>query len=167
VLAKGAADGSGCWVPAVLFANCVGLEADHSAALWDRSANLYYQIVDPRIQLVSTPSAIWHELCPRCRQGPLFRGPIYREWLAMFERCPVCGLKLEREQGYFLGAMYVSYGLSILPVLLLVLVIWRITGWPYDVSIGVAFVAYLPFVPVVTRFARVLWMYIDQAIDPR
>jgi len=85
----------------------------------------------------------------------------------MFEHCPVCGLKYEREQGYFLGAMYVSYGLSILPVLLLVLLIWKITGWPYDVSIGVAFVAYLPAVPFVTRFARVVWIYIDQAIDPR
>jgi uncharacterized protein (DUF983 family) len=124
-------------------------------------------MVDTRAQTVSTASAIRHELCPRCRQGPLFRKPVYRGWLAMFECCPVCGLKFEREQGYFLGAMYVSYGLSILPVLLLVLLIWKLTGWPYDISIGVAFVVYLPFVPVVTRFARVVWMYIDQAIEPR
>lgn len=39
----------------------------------------------------------------------------------MFDNCPVCGLKFEREQGYFLGAMYVSYLVSIPPVLLLVL----------------------------------------------
>jgi|HubBroStandDraft_6_1064221.scaffolds.fasta_scaffold627267_1 uncharacterized protein (DUF983 family) len=137
------------------------------STLCDRSANRYYQSVDTRIQTVSTANAIRHELCPRCRQGPLFRSPIYKGWLAMFERCPVCGLKYEREQGYFLGAMYVSYGLSILPVLLLVLLVWKITHWPYDVSIGAAFVVYLPFVPFVTRFARVVWMYIDQAIDPR
>jgi hypothetical protein len=42
-----------------------------------------------------------------------------------------------------------------------------VSGWPYDVSIAAAFVAYLPFVPVVARLARVLWMYIDQRFDPR
>jgi hypothetical protein len=87
--------------------------------------------------------------------------------LATLDNCPVCGLKYEREQGYFLGAMYVSYGFSIPPVLLLILLIRMISGWPYDVSIGVAFVAYLPFVPVVARFARVVWMYVDQHFDPR
>ena len=88
-------------------------------------------------QPVSAAQGIWRELCPRCRQGPIFRGPI------------------------------VSYGLSIPPVLLLILLIWRFTGWDYDVSIVAAFVAYLPFVPAVARFARVVWMYIDQAFDPR
>ena len=85
----------------------------------------------------------------------------------MLDNCPVCELKFEREQGYFLGAMYVSYGLSIPPVLLLILLIWKFSGWPYDVSIGAAFVAYLPCVPVVARFARVVWMYVDQSFDPR
>jgi hypothetical protein len=85
----------------------------------------------------------------------------------MFDRCPVCALKFEREQGYFLGAMYVSYLLSIPPVVLLVLLIWKLTGRLSDVSIGAAFVAYLPLVPIVARFARVVWMYVDQAFDPR
>jgi hypothetical protein len=85
----------------------------------------------------------------------------------MWERCAVCGLQFEREPGYFLGAMYVSYALSIPPVLLLVLLIWKLSGWPFDWSLAAAFVAYLPCVPPVTRFARVVWMYIDQAFDPR
>ena len=85
----------------------------------------------------------------------------------MLESCPVCGLKFEREQGYFLGAMYVSYLVSIPPVGLLVMLIWKLTGRLTDVSIAAAFLAYLPFVPVVARFARIVWMYIDQAFDPR
>jgi len=85
----------------------------------------------------------------------------------MRDSCPVCGLRFEREQGYFLGAMYVSYGISIPPVLLLVVLIWRVTGWPYDISVAAAFVAYLPAVPLVARAARVIWLYIDQALDPR
>lgn len=76
-------------------------------------------------------------------------------------------MKFEREQGYFLGAMYVSYVLSIPAVLLLVLLIWKLSAWPFDGCVGAAFVAYLPCVPLVTRYARVVWMYIDQALDPR
>jgi hypothetical protein len=29
-------------------------------------------------------------------------------FLRMHERCPACGLKFEREDGYFLGAMYIG-----------------------------------------------------------
>ena len=40
----------------------------------------------------------WH--CPACGGGPLFSG-----WFEMRPSCPRCGLRLEREEGYFLGAM--------------------------------------------------------------
>jgi uncharacterized protein (DUF983 family) len=106
------------------------------------------------------------QLCPRCRQGPIFRAPLWRAFLAMHERCPACGLKYEREPGYFLGAMYFSYALSIPPVLAIMLLFWRLTSWPFDLVILAAFVAYLPFVPAVTRWARVLWMYVDRHFDP-
>ena len=85
----------------------------------------------------------------------------------MWDNCPACGLKFEREQGYFLGAMYVSYLVSIPPVAALVLLFWKVSGWQFDLSIGAAFVAYLPCVPLVARFARVGWMYVDQSFDPR
>ncbi|MGA2737389.1 MAG: DUF983 domain-containing protein [Bryobacteraceae bacterium] len=120
-----------------------------------------------RSQTVSATEGIRRQLCPRCRAGAIFRGPVYRGPLAMRDDCPVCGLKFEREQGYFLGAMYVSYGLSIPPVLLLILLIRTLSGWPIDWSIGAAFLVYLPFAPVVARVARVVWMYVDQSFDPR
>jgi len=84
----------------------------------------------------------------------------------MYDVCPVCGLKFNREQGYFLGAMYVSYGLSIPPVLALLLILWRLAGWSFNAAIIGAFVAYLPFVPLVVRLSRVIWIWIDRAVDP-
>jgi uncharacterized protein (DUF983 family) len=110
--------------------------------------------------------AIAHETCPRCRKGPIFRASLLRGYLVMHEQCLVCGLKFEREPGYFLGAMYFSYMLSIPPVLVLLLLFRRFTSWRFDVVVVAAFVAYLPFVPVVTRFARVVWMYLDRHFDP-
>jgi len=116
--------------------------------------------------VTTTFQAIRRQRCPKCREGPIFRAPLWRGFLAMHERCPVCGLKFEREPGYFLGALYFSYLLSILPGLAIVLAIWRVTGWPFDVVMGCAFVAYLPLVPAVTRWARVLWIYVDRHFDP-
>ena len=86
--------------------------------------------------------AILRELCPRCHKGKIFRGPLWRTYLAMYERCPECALKYEREQGYFLGAMYFSYLLSIAPVLVLVLLLWWLTGWRFDLVLGAAFVVF-------------------------
>ncbi|GIX48111.1 MAG: hypothetical protein KatS3mg131_2322 [Candidatus Tectimicrobiota bacterium] len=47
--------------------------------------------------------------CPRCGERTLFRG-----WFAMHERCSACGLRFAREPGYFLGAMYINYGVAVL-----------------------------------------------------
>ena len=84
----------------------------------------------------------------------------------MYEHCPVCNLKYEREPGYFLGAMYFSYVLSIPPALAIVLLMWRFTHWPFNTVMVCSFVAWLPFVPAVTRWARVVWMYVDRHFDP-
>jgi uncharacterized protein (DUF983 family) len=110
---------------------------------------------------MSALQGILHHVCPRCRQGRIFRG-----WLAMHDTCPVCGLKFNREQGYYIGAMYVSYALSIPPVLALVLIFWRLAGWSFTAAVIGAFVAYLPFVPFAVRFSRVIWIYVDRAVDP-
>ncbi len=84
----------------------------------------------------------------------------------MYDRCPVCSLKFEREPGYFLGAMYVSYGLTLAPMLLLVLAFWLGAKWTYSSALLAAALVYLPFVPSVVRISRVVWIYIDQRLDP-
>ena len=65
---------------------------------------------------LSTVKGIVRQRCPRCRTGDIFRCSIFRGFLKMHERCPVCDLKFEREPGYFLGAMYVSYSLGLVIV---------------------------------------------------
>jgi hypothetical protein len=84
----------------------------------------------------------------------------------MYERCPTCNLKFEREEGYFLGAMYISYGLSLLLIVLLSLLLWSMTDWPMIKDVAWALIAFLPLAPATTLFARVLWIHLDQMIDP-
>jgi hypothetical protein len=84
----------------------------------------------------------------------------------MWERCPNCGLKFEREPGYFLGAMYISYGLSLVAIAGLGLTLWSFTHWSLLRVTLWATVLFLPLAPTITLFSRVLWIYLDQTIDP-
>ena len=51
--------------------------------------------------------------CPNCGQGRIFRS-LFR----MRERCDTCGLSYYPESGYYTGAMYLDYALSVLVFLL-------------------------------------------------
>jgi len=84
----------------------------------------------------------------------------------MHERCPVCALKFEREPGYFLGAMYISYGVALLTIVVLALALWLGMRWSLQKSTLWAILLFLPLAPPITLLSRVLWIYLDQAIDP-
>jgi len=114
----------------------------------------------------STLRAILRQLCPRCRQGTIFDYSIFRGFPKMSPRCSVCGLKFQREEGYFLGAMYISFGLALVIIALIALLLWVMTGWWITKAVVWAVVIFLPLAPGISLFARVLWIYLDQAFDP-
>jgi len=84
----------------------------------------------------------------------------------MHERCVACGLKFEREPGYFLGAMYISYIVGLGIVAVFAVVVWTITAWGFTKDVIVAVALFLPLAPAITLFSRVLWIYLDQTVDP-
>lgn len=100
--------------------------------------------------------------CPHC-----CRGKIYERGMTMHQRCPVCNLLFEREPGYFFGAMYISYGMA--SVLLMIALGIGHLIFP-DIDLGwmvlICAVLFIPFVPMVTRYARVIWMYFDRWASP-
>jgi uncharacterized protein (DUF983 family) len=106
--------------------------------------------------------AIVRQRCPRCHRGRIFRGVV-----TMNDPCPECGLIFEREEGYFLGAMYVSYGMSVILIggaYLLARTLRPGAGTVMDMVLTLAL--YLPFVPFVFRMSRVLWIYFDRTVCP-
>lgn len=106
--------------------------------------------------------SILHLRCPRCR-----RGLVYRSLLGMNNLCPVCGLKFERESGYFIGSMYISYGFAAILVTLFSFILSRLyPEMEFHWIVLLAGVALLPFVPMIIRYSRVLWMHFDRAFDP-
>jgi len=84
----------------------------------------------------------------------------------MSERCPVCGFKFEREQGYFLGAMYISYGLALITITVGSVLLWLVGGLSMEKAVIWAVVLFLPLAPPVTYFARVVWLHLDWKLDP-
>ena len=106
--------------------------------------------------------AVLLQRCPKCLEGRVYRG-----LMTTRATCPVCGHVFEREPGYFVGAMYVSYALAI-PLYLLFIVILRplLRGAP-DIEV---LAAGLPLVclcaPLLFRYSRVIWMHFDWHFDP-
>jgi uncharacterized protein (DUF983 family) len=96
----------------------------------------------------------------------MFRKSIFTGFPRMWERCPNCGLKFEREEGYFLGAMYISYVLGLITIVVFALLLWAATSWSLQKITLLAILLFLPFAPTLTLFSRVLWIYLDWVIDP-
>ena len=59
--------------------------------------------------------------CPNCGGKTLFRDDKLFE---LNRQCPQCGLKLEREEGFFLGAMALNYGVTCFLFLLPMVLLW-------------------------------------------
>ena len=99
--------------------------------------------------------------CPVCLQGPLFHS-----LMGMHRNCPVCGVAYEREHGYFLNSMFIAYALGFLVIVpSAVLLALR------DVSVGlfsaVIIVETIVVWPLIFRYARSIWVHVDQILDPR
>lgn len=59
--------------------------------------------------------------CPNCGARKLFKdGTLFK----LNSECPDCGLKIERDEGFFLGSMTLNYAVTILCFLLPVLLLY-------------------------------------------
>jgi uncharacterized protein (DUF983 family) len=99
--------------------------------------------------------------CPRCGEGTLFTG-----WMTMPARCAFCGLRFERAQGYFVGAIYVNYGVTVLIAMSGYLVLWNTT----EISTAGQLALWVPFVVLFPlwffRYSRSLWLAVEYLFNP-
>ena len=98
--------------------------------------------------------------CPRCE-----RGAVWRSFLSMNERCPVCGLRYEREPGYFTGAMVVSYVIAV-PTFGLIVIGLLVAGLDTGPALLIGAALYLVLAPFIFRYSRVVWLHFDWLLDP-
>lgn len=101
--------------------------------------------------------------CPQCREGKMFEHASYdlKRFGRMYEKCPQCDYRFEREPGFFYGAMYVSYALSVGIFLTSVVLLYVLAQDPtletYIITIGMVS---LLLYPLTFRYSRALFVHL-------
>ena len=100
--------------------------------------------------------------CPVCGRGRLFRG-----WFRMHERCEFCGFQFERSPGYWLGSIFVNYGLTAILVTAAYLVLFFTDAMEPTAALWILLAFSVVFPMLFFRWARSLWLAIDLILDPQ
>lgn len=102
--------------------------------------------------------------CPRCGGGHLFRG-----WFRMLDRCPSCGYRFEREEGFFFGAYIVNLVVTeavLFAVCLAYIGVHGAQGNDLVVALVVACVCALVVPVLFYPYSRTLWSAVDLISTP-
>ncbi len=110
----------------------------------------------------------WKYMCPRCRSGPMFTRPFdIGNPLSMYATCSHCNQSFEPEPGYYYGAMFISYGISVfmlLPLALLLVFYFKVS---VNAAMGIIILlGVLSFIRLL-RFSRALWIHIMVKYNPK
>lgn len=111
----------------------------------------------------SSLRAILEAKCPKCREGDMFEFPLVhlRKFSHMHTYCPICELRFEVEPGFFIGAMYVSYAMSLgifFVVSFLIYTLFNNPDFHYYV-IGIPLMV-LILLPIMYRYSRVIFLHL-------
>jgi uncharacterized protein (DUF983 family) len=99
--------------------------------------------------------------CPHCHQGKVFESNnpySFKNGLKMNTTCSECGLKYEREPGFFYGALYVSYAFSsgIFITLYLLDAIW--IHMDTILLLSLVIIGIIGLYPFSFRWGKALWL---------
>jgi uncharacterized protein (DUF983 family) len=101
--------------------------------------------------------------CPLCGAGHLFTG-----WVRMVDRCPGCGMRFEREEGFFLGVWFLNVTVTqaLLMAYVALALVWTMPDPPMAALLaGAAAIAVL--VPIALYPAcRTLWTAVHLGMQP-
>ncbi|MFM1932355.1 MAG: hypothetical protein RL226_1658 [Bacteroidota bacterium] len=108
--------------------------------------------------------------CPKCHTGRLFVDPNpyqFSQMTTMHDKCSCCGEDYKREPGFYFGAAYVSYALTVAlwVAVLVALITFDALGWiefaffenpAMFLTTGV--VTLILLLPVLFRLSRSIWI---------
>ena len=99
--------------------------------------------------------------CPKCHEDDMYmsKNPYnLTTTMKMHENCRNCGLKYKIEPNFFFGAMYISYGLSVLEGLAVFLIAHFVFKAGFlNTFIALLIVLFLSM-PVITRYSRNIYI---------
>ena len=115
-------------------------------------------------------SWILRNKCPRCGKGDLFcHANAYnpRETANMHGTCPSCGEDFEREPGFYFGAAYVSYALTVALWIALLVALKSFDAWGWmefgmfthpGTFLGLGIGLLVVLLPLIYRLSRSIWI---------
>ena len=98
--------------------------------------------------------------CPRCAGAPLFR-----TWTSMADACALCGLRFERAQGYFVGAIYINYAVTAAIAIGGFFVLWSQTALSTAAQLALLVPVVILFPLWFFRYSRSLWLALEWLIN--
>lgn len=99
--------------------------------------------------------------CPKCREGDLFINNTlsFQKPFDMPKQCPNCKLNYMPEPGFYFGAMFISYGVSIVFSLSLCLSLVFYFEWSVNAAMALLiFISVLSYIWVF-KISRSLWIH--------
>jgi len=106
--------------------------------------------------------------CPHCRVGDLFvvKSPYNLNRIAeMPQHCTACGQSFFPETGFYFGAMYASYMLSVAFSVAVTVAYWVLFGFNMWGVIIADVVMLIIFFPYLYRYARAFWLGVTVYFD--
>jgi uncharacterized protein (DUF983 family) len=109
--------------------------------------------------------------CPRCGEGELYdRNNLFsfKGFFKMKAHCSSCGMKYEKEAGFFYGAMYISYMLNIALFVSATVGYYLFFEEKYDWRYYIMVYLVITFLLVrwIYRMSRSIWLMIMVGFDP-
>lgn len=99
--------------------------------------------------------------CPKCHEDQMYVNTnpyVISETMKMHDHCRNCGFKYKIEPNFFFGAMYVSYGLSVMVGVLIFLISHFMVAIGLISSFIAIFSGLIVLMPVITRFSRNIYI---------
>jgi len=113
--------------------------------------------------------SIFNSKCPKCNLGELYidRNPYHLSKLGqMKKQCDCCGQLYEPETGFYYGAMYVSYAVSIIAMFIPAAILYFGFDAGFKILLAVIFGIYIAFFPLIFRISRNIWLNIFVKYNP-
>lgn len=100
--------------------------------------------------------------CPNCSKGNVYQKHHFFSYAKMNEYCSVCKYSFDKEPGFFYGAMYVSYGLTVTECLTTFVAcgVLFFDNWFSYYLLPIMIAVLLVLSPTNYRLSRVVWIYI-------
>lgn len=114
--------------------------------------------------------AILRMKCPKCYKGNLYKdaNPFHLTKLhAMPAHCDQCGQPFNPEPGFYMGAMYVSYGLCVAVFMFCFFALYIFLHMDPIVVLCVYALSLLVLFPFIFRYSRTVYLHLFYDYDPK